>query len=172
MDNKRLLNIIGELDDEIIGEALDDRKISKRKALFIKIGALAACICLLVTTVIPAIFTRIVNDPPKASFVDFEKGITGVEETSIDSGITLSGSYDDLTIAPGFYLRNTLALVVEVQVIEILPDKYSYQYYEYMVAKLKVLDKVLGSGVPEEIYFAFGASYGEDIFDGDRKSVV
>jgi len=51
MDNKRLLTIIGEIDDEIIGEALDDRKISKRKALFIKIGALAACICLLVTAV-------------------------------------------------------------------------------------------------------------------------
>ncbi|MBE6609871.1 MAG: hypothetical protein E7634_04310 [Ruminococcaceae bacterium] len=165
MDNKCLLTIIGEIDDEIIGEALDDKIVPNRKALFIKIGALAACVCLLLTAFFPSLYINIINAPPKASFVDFEKAHNGVGEKSIDSGTTYDSS-SAVIIGPRFTLQTKHTLVVEVKVTEILADTYSYKSSEYMVAKLKVIDQVLGSGLPEEIYFAFNASFREDIFDG------
>ena len=49
MKNKRLLNIIGEIDDRHIAEAAPATKKSRSKPIWIKWGTMAACFVLLIT---------------------------------------------------------------------------------------------------------------------------
>lgn len=47
MKNEKLLNVIGKIDDELISGAVNDKKIKKKNA-WIKWGAVAACLCVVV----------------------------------------------------------------------------------------------------------------------------
>ena len=69
--------------------------------------------------------------------------------------------------APGFRIRT----VVEAEVTEIFPDEFTVpgQYYhdgvKYHIARLKITRRIVGNGLPDEIFLRFPSSY-SGAFDG------
>ena len=107
------------------------------------------------------------NDPPIISYFTGGQALTGKQEVVFGDKEEASGPLDILT--PGFYSHT----VLEVQVIEVLPDTYcdmnEYYYFNhyqtYHVARLRVLDQVNAEGFPDEIWLQYH-NYDTQVFDG------
>ncbi|MBO7375804.1 MAG: hypothetical protein J6V01_01770 [Clostridia bacterium] len=83
-------------------------------------------------------------------------------------GTELGGSSGMAEIAaPGFRIRT----VAEAEVTEIFPDEftvpgqYSQNGVKYNIARLKITRRIVGNGLPDEIYLRFPSSYSR-AFDG------
>lgn len=53
MKNEKLLQAIGNIDDELVYGAVNDTKKKKKNNVWIKLGAMAACLCLVAAVAIP-----------------------------------------------------------------------------------------------------------------------
>lgn len=157
------------------------QKKSKKKT-YLRIASFAACFVLIVGVAIlfPAFMENEPDESTASSSASFEESLPadGVPSVSvITSGDRLTGkqeqTYGEYTsgggmdgdmMAPCFCVKT----VVEAQLIQVLPDAYqdlSYSNCSGYVAKLRVMDRIRGEGVPEEI-FVFYPYYGRDILDG------
>ncbi len=67
MKNERLLNNMNLLDDKYIDEANPEKKKRKRKVNFIKLGALVACLCLMITAINLYLFIPFSSNAPDIS---------------------------------------------------------------------------------------------------------
>ena len=134
-----------------------------QKGIWLRLGAVAACLLLIVSAVIIAPMlkkskeTPTITEPdyyiPSISTIASGNKITGKQELIYGNPSSVSESNADI-IAPGFYLGT----VIEVEVIEVLPDTYyNPEYYSYPlhVAKLRIIDSVFGEGLPEDIYLYY-----------------
>ena len=106
--------------------------------------------------------------PPEETIVPapivYGETLTGMQEQSIVNGSVGSGG--DVAaemMAPDLYLHT----VVEVQVLEVLSDTYyvTSSAQNYRVARLRVLDRIRGEGIPNEIYLLY-PYYDQYVFDG------
>lgn len=137
----------------------------KRKSIWLRASALAACLSLILGAVMVAPLLK--DDepiPPAVSTMVSGSKITGKQylfydgyPTNVDTGLA------DM-VFPGFLIRT----VIEAKVIEVLPDTYymaeSY-HTPFHVAKLQVINQIHGKGLPEEIYFCY-SYYDTTIFEG------
>ena len=151
MTNKNIYISLGGLDPELIIKAAPDNKVRKKSNIWVKWAALAACIALIISAVIVVPMLRdsgdipTVNQPnyyiPSISTIASGNKITGKQE--LIYGNPSSGSEQNADIyPPGF----DFGTVVEIEVIEVLPDTYyNPEYYSrpLHVAKLRVIDSAL-----------------------------
>ena len=75
------------------------------------------------------------------------------ERTELNVGkVSSSGGATEI-IPPGFYI----ATVAELEVIEVLPDKYSFPGARTTchIVKMKVKDAVIGEGLPDVVYLKY-----------------
>lgn len=116
------------------------------------------------------------NNPPIISYVTGGQALTGKQEIVIgNTEEDPSGLMDILT--PDFYSH----IVLEVQVLEVLPDTYcdlNEQYFYNQtkkntvhVAKLRVLDQVNAKDFPNEIWLQYD-NYDTLIFNGYDSFVI
>lgn len=130
----------------------------------------AACVgvmlvAMLFAVVIPMLGGQDTVDPghdgtyiPPIPTVALGDTVTGKPE--ISWGTPGKTEASDSIIAPGFHYN----LVIEAQVLEILPDTYytpDLPNISYRVARLAVLDTLRGEGLPQEIFFRFPYYSGE-----------
>jgi hypothetical protein len=98
------------------------------------------------------------------ALIVYGEQLTGMQEQAIVNGSIEGGPAAEM-IAPEFYIHT----VVEVQVLEVFTDTYyvSDSTQNYRVARLRVLDRIRGEGIPDEIYllYPFYDSYVLDGFD-------
>ena len=104
------------------------------------------------------------EEPITPAPIVYGETLTGMQEQSIVNGSVESGG--DVAaemIAPDLYLHT----VVEVQVLEVLSDTYyvTSSAQNYRVARLRVLDRIRGEGIPNEIYLLY-PYYDQYVFDG------
>lgn len=127
------------------------QKNKKSKGVWLRVGAIAACLLVIISV---AIVAPMLQDKPVI--------LTGKQE--IVYGEPWPGEIIQATIAsPGF----GLGTIVQANVIEVLPDHYYLPTtdYRYLVARLSIQEVILGEGLPDEIYLRF-PYYDADIFDG------
>ncbi len=147
---------------------------SRRPHLRRPSAAVAACIGVIVVAVLLAIMIPMIGgedtvDPdhdsthiPSIPTVTTGGMLTGKQE--VTWGTPLSLETNASIIAPGFYYN----IVIEAQVLEILPDTYytpDLPSIGYRVARLSVLDTLRGQGLPQEIFFRF-PYYGGEVMLG------
>lgn len=97
MKEKRLLHVLGEIDDKYVEEATPAAKKAgeeKSKVVFIRWGVAAACLCLLCVSAI-AVSGRFRNPLPPDNG---RNNIPGVEQTALpDMGQTVTADRDQMT---------------------------------------------------------------------------
>lgn len=149
---------------------------SKNKNIWLRIGALAACLALIVSAVVVVKNLKsngVINPPdddiPSVSMTTNGNRITGKQALVYGDPSSESEGEADM-LAPGFEIHT----VIEAEVIEVLPDTYYYaaSYYEPLhVAKLRVVDQIRGEGLPKEIYFSY-PYYDANVFDGYERFIM
>ncbi len=127
------------------------QKSKQPKRLWLRLGAIAACLLLIVSV---AIVAPMLQDKPIK--------LTGKQE--ITYGEPWSGGLTYITALPP---RFNLDTVVQANVIEVLPDYYYKpdSDYRYLIARLSIVEVILGDGLPDEILLRF-PYYTADVFDG------
>lgn len=173
MTNKDLYRCFGDLDPELITRAAPTEKAQKKKAgaqmkrSRIRLGALAACFCLILgmRILIPMLRdtgNRPSLDAPTISTITSGNKIIGKQEL-VYGELPSENKGAASTISPGFHIRT----VVQANVIEVLPDDFYLpgSSYRYLVARLSVVEEIRGEGLPDEIFLKF-PFYEADIFDG------
>lgn len=150
------------------------RKKKKQQRFWLRFGAAAACLALIVGAfaVVPGwigadpepedpnVFRE--SDLLTLPLIQSGRRMTGLWEASYGDPVSLTGG-DVYVLSPHFFIRT----VIEARVIEVLPDSYFLpgSSYSYHVARLEVVDSVRGEGLPEEIWFRF-AYYSADVLEG------
>ena len=102
------------------------------------------------------------NVPPVISYVNGGQALTGKQEVVFGKKVGMSNTMADIAL-PDFYVGT----VLEVQVLEVLPDTY-YDLNERKqvhVAKLRVLDQINADGFPDEIWLQY-SYYDNQILEG------
>ena len=174
---------LNHLDPDLIEKHIEQKerlrqKNKKPKRVWLRFGAIAACFLLIVSAVIVVPMLRdsgdnpIINPPnkdvPSISTMKGGNKITGKQELMYGDSSGSEGEAD--MIAPGFEIQT----VIEVEVIEVLPDTYYYAnsyYLPFHVAKLRVVDQIRGDGLPEEIYLCY-PYYDTTVFDGYERFIM
>jgi len=172
---------LDHIDPALIEEYVQEKEIRtvqrRRRELWRRAGALAACVVLVLSAVIvwpmlksgDPLIDPSSNALPSVPVIASSSKLTGEQELiygdyeSIDNG-------DAEPHAPGFEIRS----VVEVEVIEVLPDTYcGFANYARTlhVAKLRVVDEICGEGFPEEIYLAY-PYYDTSVFFGYERFIM
>ncbi len=169
---------LNHIDTDIIENYVEQKdkyiSISKRKRTWLKIGALAACFCLIASIiVIPTAFKT--EDPlyhpfnsdsnfilPSISVISTGTEING--KTHIVSGDNDTDNGSASKIPEGFYVHT----VVQANVIEVLQDLYYTPSRgaagKYRIARLEIVDPIIGEKMPREINLRF-SGYSADIFE-------
>ena len=160
--NEALNRIDTDIVERYIEEKDELRRRNKSKNLRMRIGALAACFLVVVTTVITLPIPKILPSIPTIPLpiLKILPSIPTITSGNVISGkqIASRGEADDSTssgcyIGPHFFVNT----VIQAKMIEILPDSY----YEpgsgthYNVARLSVTESIRGEGLPEEILLRF-----------------
>ncbi len=137
---------------------------TKRRHLWLRIGAVAACLVLIISMTVE-------RRAPSVSAVQGGNTVTGKQQSFY--GDLSSGEGDNAEIySPAFEIQT----VVEAEVIEVLPDAYynvawTWAYNPCHVVKLRVIDQIRGTGLPEEIYLCY-PYYDTTIFDGYERFIM
>ncbi len=149
-------------------ETLTQKK--RKRDFWLRLLSLGACFVLILGTaiIIPLLNTPN-NDVPSISTMTSGIKITGKQE--VVYGNPSSGNEGDGDmIAPGFEIQT----VIEAEVIEVLPDTY-YNADRYdqplHIAKLRVVDRIRGDGLPEEIYLCY-PYYNTNVFKGYERFIM
>ncbi|MBQ4641617.1 MAG: hypothetical protein IJB47_03280 [Oscillospiraceae bacterium] len=147
---------LNHLDPDLIEQYIEQKdhlrqKSRKAKGVWLRLGAIAACLLLIISAAIVALMLQ---DKPII--------LTGKQE--IVYGEPWPGEIINASIMPP---RFSLGTIVQAKVIEVLPDHYYVPTtdYRYLIARLSIVDVILGEGLPDEIYLRF-PYYDADIFDG------
>ena len=180
-----------------------------RKAMWLRVSAVAACLCIIVSavfalpmllrddtppvavedttssdtssdtptdTVPPADTTAPIvitdpNTPPQAPISVDHGVISGSDSVMIGDDYipTANDPWEDYSAwySMSYSPRFIAHIVVEVKVIEVLPDIYYMPDDETPrhVVLLEILDEIHGEGFPKQIYYTY-TGYDETIFDG------
>lgn len=201
--NEALCFIDADLVESYIQQDDALKKSAVKRNMWLRVGAAAACFCVMVAAVFalpmmlrddpppivvedttptdtttdaeppvdttaPIVITN-PNAPPKAPLVEKNSIVSGAR--SVLLGTTNISSNTDYMIAIREFKPN--ASVLEVKVMEILPDVYYFPSSNtaFYVAKLKVLDEIHGAGFPEEIYYMY-SKQDRHIFDGYSSLII
>ena len=158
---------LNNIDPELVNEHLEKKnELAKRnikRTVLLRIGAMAACICLIVGAVLA--IPRPDSDPPDKS------GDGVISAPLISAGEKLTGVQEKVYGSPDFFEDTSVGdipgagfgihIVLHVRVEEILPDTYYVPDVGYgaepdcHVARLSVIESLRGEGFPEEIYLKF-----------------
>lgn len=176
MKENEFLDGVSNIETDVVERFVSmDNKLQKKankpksKGIWLRFGAIAACFVLILSAVIVVPMLReddpVVTPGPGTTDIPPNNGVPSI--STMISGDKITGKqeliYGNLPVgndgnaevyAPGFYLET----VVEVEVIEILPDTYyNPKYYSrpLHVARLRVVDSIIGEGLPEEIYLYY-----------------
>jgi len=172
---KKTFNAISKINDDLIDRSLNRKAhTTKSKGVWFRFGAIAACFTLIVTAIIAVPKLRDPedlpsNDVPAISVIKSGNSITGKQIIMYGSPSSANVGSADM-IAPGFHIQT----VIEAEVVEVLSDTYYYaalDYQPYHVAKLRVIDQIRGSGLPEEIYMRY-PFYDTTVFDGYERFIM
>lgn len=162
-----------------------------RKTMWLRVSAVAACLCIMVAAVFtlpmllrddtppavvedttssdtpadttaPTVITD-PNAPPTAPVLDDYNILNGTSSATIGNISLSEGEWKDYAVNPGFHAQT----VIEAKVIEILPNIYLYPGANktYRIARLEIIDTIRGEGLPKEIYYRY-SYYDEHLFDG------
>ena len=171
MTNMHLLQAMGHIDPALIAEAAPDVPHKKNtNKTWVKWGAIAACLSLIVSAVmVIPLLNAPTNDVPPISTMSSGINITGKQEV-VYGNTTPDSQGDADMIAPGFEIQT----VIEAEIIEVLPDTY-YNAALYNlplhIAKLRIVDQIRGDGLPEEIYLCY-PYYDTNIFTGYERFIM
>ncbi len=194
MTKEQFLILLGNIDDDIIIEAKASTEISAvsspestttsrltrkkgtiNKRKLTRLIAIVAAALLIVGTAIatPVLLYGLPHNPPnttdRISTISGGASISGKQE--IVFGNTTNDSIGDADmIAPGFEIQT----VIEAEVVEVLPDTYFYAASYSLplhVAKLRVVDRIRGDGVPAEIFLCY-PYYDTSVFDGYDRFIM
>ncbi len=183
------------IQDFIIQKEQLQLKKARRKANLLRVGALAACLCLMLTALfaIPlmtgrdtppeppvvtpsdttsAPITSVIDTPPPPVDPNTPPATSFVQNNIQLSGTTQStvGSMETNTSYDAYASspgRFYAGIVIEAKVSEILPFVYSHpkSSYNIYVVELEILDTVRGEGLPNKIYYQY-RGYDEHLFEG------
>lgn len=145
-------------------ELQSKQKRSKRTKLWLRIGALAACLALIVTI-------AAVRRVPSVGTVQGTDTVT-YHPQSLQGNASDQGGDNMEIYEPAFDIQT----VLEVEVAEVLPDAYynlawSWAYNACHVVKLRVVDQIRGAGLPEYIYLCY-PYYDTEIFSGYDRFIM
>ncbi len=175
MNAKKTFNAISKIDDDLIDRSLNRKAhTTKSKGVWLRFGAIAACLAVIVTAIIALPKLRDPgdnpsNDVPAISVIKSGNTITGKQIIVYGDPSSANVGFADM-IAPCFHIQT----VIEAEVVEVLPDTYYYaasDYQPYHVAKLRVIDQIRGNGLPEEIYMRY-PFYDTTVFDGYERFIM
>lgn len=150
--NEGLNHIDPDLVEKYIAQKDRLRQKNKNlKGVWLRLGAIAACLLLMVSA---AIVAPMLQDKPIK--------LTGKQEIVYGEPWPRE-IIDGIIASPSF----GLGTIVQANVIEVLPDHYYLPTtdYRYLIARLSIVEVILGEGLPDEIYLRF-PYYDADIFDG------
>lgn len=170
----------------------------KAKSIWLRFGALAACLCLIISVIVIVPRLRedtpggtvttpnnagnntditIPPDPPMPpinnvvpSISIVSSGNTALGKQELVLGEQLSGGLQGEVLPPRFEIKT----VVEAEVIEVLPDTYYYIDScdkKLNIAKLRIVDKIRGEGLPTEIFLSY-SYYDAAIFEGYERFIL
>ena len=181
--NEGLNHIDPALVQEYVEQKEKRTKNNKRLRLWTRIGALAACFALILGAVIigpmlkgdgPVTPPDEPNDNslPPVSVITANNNITGKQYLFYDG--PANGANGIVGDAPGPGFGYNYNVVVEAEIIEVLPDTYCYGAPYNLpchVAKLRIIDQVCGEGYPEEIYMYY-EYYDTTVFEGYERFII
>jgi len=183
------------IQDFIIQKEQLQLKKARRKVNLLRVGALAACLCLMLTALFAIPFMPGRDTPPNPPIVTpsdtTSNPITSVIDppappvdpntppatSFVQNNIQLSGTTQStvgsMETTPSYDAyasspgRFYAGIVVEAKVSEILPFVYSHpkSSYNIYVVELEILDTVRGEGLPNKIYYQY-RGYDEHLFEG------
>lgn len=166
MKTKQFNEGLCHIDEELVKEYIEQKEKAvakaRKKSLWLRFGATAACLVLIVSTVILSLMHQ-----TNFTFKSPNK-LTGKQEIVLGN-IGTDNNTQASEPAPQAFLMHT---IVEAKVVEILPDSYYVPYgyvsdtrYRYHIARFRIIDTLRGDGHPEEIFFRF-STYPTSILDG------
>ena len=142
--------------EEIEAENFDNAK-SGKSTLRRNLGLIVVSIIVVVSIIFDIAFNVNHVDLNSVSTISSSTKILGKQRSEYDNPYyTPADSFVcSYGMAPSFYVNT----VIEARVIEILPDIYINpgEFYHYNVVRLKVIDAVLGEGIPDEVYLRYAA---------------
>ena len=142
--------------EEIEAENFDNAK-SGKSTLRRNLGLIVVSIIVVVSIIFDIAFNVNHVDLNSVSTISSSTKILGKQRSEYNNPY-YTPNHDNIIVcgmAPGFYVNT----VIEASVIEILPDIFINpgESYQYNVVRLKVIDAVLGEGIPDEVYLRYNA---------------
>ena len=150
---------LDHLDPELVEEYVEQKdflsKKKRRKDLWIRIGALAACLAVLLGAIIyPKLFNTSIPIIPSSSSAPTAAPKYYGSESCIGSGSSIS---------PNHF---TTGISVTASLIETLPDTYTFyddwRQYEYRVLHMKTEKLIVGAEMTDEFYYLVPIEYMTD----------
>ncbi|MBE7093010.1 MAG: hypothetical protein E7365_07540 [Clostridiales bacterium] len=168
---------LSSIKDKVYAKTNLKNERKPNKNIWIRFGAIAACLLLIVSAVIVVPIINPPNpiiNPPNNDISSISTMISGNKITGKQEllyGDYSSGNEDGaIMVGPGFEIQT----VIEAEVVEVLPDTYYYvaSYYKPLhVAKLRVVDQIRGEGLPKEIFLCY-SYYDTNVFDGYERFIM
>ena len=159
---------LDHLDPDLIEKYLEQkdrlRQNKAKKKIWLRLSAVAACLAILVGAVMVVPMLREDINSPVPSIATVKSGSKIIGKAEILYGDPTSEDFGEADMmAPGFEIQ----MVIEAEIVEILPDTYYsvINNRSYHVAKLRVVDQIFAEELPMEIFLRY-SYYGADVFDG------
>lgn len=157
MNHEDLFEAIGSADEMLLEKS--ERKSRHRKKLVF--AAIAACLALVITVGV------LWRKPISTQHLIASDKITW----SVDSNVLIKKAQESTGMIPveaGPDYQFAWAISIEAKVMEVLPDTYSIPglstgAQKYRILRLKVLDEIIGSGMPNELYYQLPATLDPDL---------
>lgn len=166
MISKDIFKALRGIDPQFILDAAPDQsKRKNRKPLWLKWGALAACLCLIIGLVITFVLIDSTMEDPTYTPMIFNANqspelLNGLPEETV---VGNSGSSSGIMTAPPEFRFNVRQVVVKAKVVENYPDTY-YRYYSYhrsddynkspfRLIRMETLEVIHGQNIPKEFYY-------------------
>ena len=167
MREKDLFKALREIDAEFILEAAPRDRAGKRSAsAWLKWGALAACLCLLVGTVLS--LPLLSRDDPGEELASlytpmiFDANLSPEMLSGSPSATVVGFSGGGAMAAPPHFEFNVEKVVVKARAVEVYPDTY-LQYVniggdqafkrEFRIIRMETLEVIHGQNIPKEFYY-------------------
>ncbi len=180
---------LDHIDPKIVENYLNQKeqfaKQKRQRALWLRFGALAACVCLIFGAVV-LILPRVTERPPVGS--DIERPTDGSEHETNSQDLPIV-NLQVPTGAPQYYGNgeglgasapaeevNSSQMAVTAEWLETLPDTYTFfddwRQEEFRLLRMKTVKLLMGKEITEEFYYIIPVDFMSDFSLFDRFVLV
>ena len=185
MKENEFLDGVSNIDSDVVERfvSMDNQlqmkaKKSKSKGIWLRFSAIAACMALIVSTVIvlPMLMDDDLGILPEAETTGNSRPNIPILNAQVPSlAPQYYGSASSVGMS-GNAEMNSAGISVTAQYIEMLPDTYTFfddwRQYEYRLLRMKTVKLLKGAEMTEEFYYALPVAYVTDFSVFDRFVMV